>query len=40
MFPPNVFTTANLDPVQRSTRDPVKPSVPNAHTFAGEEAAA
>ena len=38
--PPNVLATANRDPVQRSARDPVKPSVPNAHTFAGDEAAA
>ncbi len=40
MLPPNVFTTANFDPVHRSTRDPLKRLLPNAHTFAGDDAAA
>lgn len=41
MLPPNVFTTANFDPVHRSTRDALKEKSPsNAHTFDGYDAAA
>ncbi len=36
MMPPNVFTTANFDPVHRSTRETPKVSLSlNAHTFDG-----